>query len=293
MKKHKGITLVELLVVITVAVSLLLIWWAARGRVHVTPYRVLCGTYLKGLGNAMTVYAYDYDGRFPQLPGTGPWAKELGFSYDMPKPDFSSGGAQADTPRTVTASWYLLVREADVGPKSFVCPHSYQKEFDGINSNNLDLVQLWDFGPTPHTHVSYSMHLPYGRFPGHDKLSSAFAVAADMSPWFKGGDIQPPGPNNTHPQILNLADPTSRYIGNTLNHPKLKTKNPEGQNVLFADGSTRYETGPNVGVGNDNIYTFWTTDENPTQQDIQGGAAPTGRTPENDAKSETDSFLVI
>ncbi|MHC5163328.1 MAG: hypothetical protein ACYSO4_09495, partial [Planctomycetota bacterium] len=66
-----------------------------------------------------------------------------------------------------------------------------------------------------------------------------------------------------------------------------------GQNVAYADGHTSYEKQPNVGVKYDNIYTYWSTKENPTEQDKQGGTAPTGRSPENDAKSSNDSFLVL
>ena len=292
MKKQKGLTALDLVVVIIVLMVAFFVF-APAFMMYRPPSRVVCGTNLKGLGLAMAVYAHDYDGRYPQLPGAGPWSKELGFSYDMPKPDFSPGGAQGDTPRTVTASWYLLVREADVSPKSLICPQSKQKEFNGKNLKNLDLVQLWDFGPTPHRHVSYAMHNPYGRFPAHIGLSASFAIAADMNPWFIDGDIQPPGPENTPPQIIKLADPTTWKLGNSPHHYGDSKQAPHGQIVLFADGHTSYETQPNVGVNNDNIYTAWPTDDNPTDQDKQGGSAPTGRTPDNDAKSEDDSFLVI
>lgn len=295
MKKHKGITLVETLVVIGIILFGVFVW--AVISVRPMALRLVCGVNLKGLGTAMRVYAHDYDGRYPQLPGTGQWSKELGFTYDTLKPDFSPGGEQGNTPRTVTASWYLLVRECDVSPKSLICPHSKQEEFNGKNPNNLDLFELWDFGPTSHKHVSYALHNPYGRFPAtvyaKKEGFSSFAIAADMNPWFKNGDILPPGTKNATPQIITLKERVAWFPGNSTNHRSAIVKRPHGQNVLFSDGHISYEQQPNVGVGNDNIYTFWSTDENPTQQDIQGGTAPTGRTPENDAKSETDSFLVI
>ena len=68
----------------------------------------------------MVVYGNDYNDNYPQLPGTGPWSKQLGFDFDLKKPDFDD--AQSDTSRTITSSLYLLVREADVSPKSFLCP---------------------------------------------------------------------------------------------------------------------------------------------------------------------------
>lgn len=43
----------------------------------------------------------------------------------------------------------------------------------------------------------------------------------------------------------------------------------------------------------ENFWQSWSTDKDPTEQEKRGGAAPTGRTPENDAKSEEDSFLVL
>ena len=293
MIKHKGITLTETLVVLFVLIFIFMalffnsIFFFRKP----PPPRIWCNSNLKGLGTAMIVYARDYNDRYPQLPGTGPWSKELGFPYDMLEPDFSPGGEQADTPRTVTASWYLLVRYADVGPKSLICPQTRRKEFDW--EYKLDLVELWDFGPTPHKHVSYALHNPYGRFPASSHNPASFAVAADMNPWFKDGDIQPPGPKNKSPQVITLADPTTWPLGMSRLHAARDPKKEFGQNVLYADGHAMYELQPNTGVNNDNIYTVWSTDENPTDQDKQGGAAPTGRTPETDAKSEEDSFLVI
>jgi hypothetical protein len=62
---------------------------------------------------------------------------------------------------------------------------------------------------------------------------------------------------------------------------------------MLLDGHASFEKQPNIGVKNDNIYTFWPTKESPTEQDRQGGTAPTSRSPENDAKSKDDSFLAI
>ena len=108
-----------------------------------------------------------------------------------------------------------------------------------------------------------------------------------------GGDIQPAGAKNAPPQVIDFADPTTWPLGNTLSHTRLGTGPSDGQNVLYADGSTHYETRSDVGVRNDNIYTFWPTEDSPTEQDRRGGAAPVDRTPDNDAKSEEDSFLVL
>jgi prepilin-type N-terminal cleavage/methylation domain-containing protein len=296
MKIQKGFTIIELLVVIAIIAMLLAIFMPAMGKVKKTALRVVCGINQKGLGNAIAVYADNYDGFFPQLPGHGPWSKELGFDYDNPSPDFA--GAQANTPRTITASWYLLTREADVSPKSFVCPESGETGFPGRNPNNLDIVELRDFGTDPYKHMSYAMHNPYGKFPASKNLSSNFAVAADMSPWFRYGDILPKGEGDNPPQIFILLD-KNWITSNSQNHDTMgelwsdrRYRSP-GQNVLYTDGHTSYETISNVGINQDNIYTYCSKEKEPSVQDIQGGAAPTDRNPENDAKSPDDSFLAI
>ena len=74
---------------------------------------------------------------------------------------------------------------------------------------------------------------------------------------------------------------------------KKQLTNKFGQNVMYADGHVDFMQYSNVGVDNDNIYTFWSTEDNPTEQDKQGGTAPTNRSPENDSKSKDDSFLAI
>ncbi len=264
--------------------------------------RVVCGTNLKGLGTAMTVYANDYEDRFPELPGQGPWSKELGFAFDMARPDFAPGGAQHNAPRTISASWYLLVREADVSPRSFVCREASAYSYGGRYSSRRDITELWDFGDDPYKHVSYSMHNPYGEFPADGTRSAAFAVAADMSPWFRDGDIVPPGRDGQAPQLImeywnkrlsrgSWSNPMRQ--GNSWNHGGGEGRGGLGQNVVFGDGHSAYEKMSDVGVGHDGIYTYWPAGGEPTEAERRIGQNPTGRDADNDAKSGEDSFLGI
>ncbi|MHC4927129.1 MAG: hypothetical protein ACYTER_07325 [Planctomycetota bacterium] len=287
MEKQISLSLVGLIVVITVVVFVMFNIYLFSTQYH-PARKVTCSNNLKDLSVAMIVYASDYDDEYPQLAGKGPWSKELGFDYDNVMPDFNDETAEGNVPRTITASLYMLVRESDVSPKSFVCPESTtETEFDGSNSYGLDIVELWDFGNTPHDHVSYAYHNPYGKFPPDGIRSAAFAIVADMSPWFQNGDIVGPDPNNLPPQIITQSNPTTWPTGMGQHH------NSKGQNVSFGDGYVAYETAPNIGVKNDNIYTFWSTENHPTKQDTQGGTAPTSRDEKNDAKSKDDSFLAI
>ncbi len=290
MKKQCSLTLVGFTVGVLVTLFVILIALPTLSSIHNIAASSICRTNLKGLGTAMMVYGNDYDDNYPQLPGNGMWSQNLGFPYFLKEPNFN--GPQSDTPRTITSSWYLLVREADVHPKSLVCPYSTQTVFNGESPESSDLTQLWDFGYDPHQNVSYVYHNPYGRFPADGTRSAAFAVAADMNPWFNNGNFIIRGKNLLPPQIINLSDENTWKYGNSF-HSKSNDNTGHGQKVLWADGHTSYEKQPNVGVKYDNIYTYWSTEENPTEQDKQGGTAPTNRSAENDAKSKDDSFLAI
>ncbi len=270
-----------------------------RRRVRYEGARVICGMNLKGLGTALMVYAGDYDDNYPQLPGKGPWSKKLGFDYCMTKPDFTPGSAQSNTPRNITASWYLLVREADVHLKSLVSPESSQVAFDGSNPVGRDLVELWDFGNNPYDHVSYAMQNPYGRFPANAMAPASFAVDADMNPWFKDGDIVPPTPSvNWKNRRISVNLMASYWEDKDVKKYKIRWANTyphrrTGQHVLFGDGHCAWEKTSDVGVKHDNIYTFWPKEKDLTDHDIRIGKNPTARDKENDSKSKDDSFLAI
>ena len=232
---------------------------------HRISWHVICSTNLKGIGTALMVYSQNYDDNYPQLPGKGPWSKKLGFDYFMTKPDFTPGGAQSSTPRTITASWYLLVNHADVKPKSFVCPYTSQIEFNGSNPADQDLIELWDFGDNPYNHVSYAMHNPYGRFPADATSSASFAVAADMNPWFKDGDIVSPSPGASSENWFTSVNLLAPYWNeNEEDLHKIKHKvmwanafphNRAGQNVLYGDGHTEWAKTSDVSRKHDNLMT--------------------------------------
>jgi len=300
MPKRNGLTLIDTIILILVLVFALIVLWP-RLKIYRIASRTVCGTNVKGLATALDVYANDYEGRYPQLPGTGPWSKQLGFAYDLAKPDFKEGGAQSNVDRTITASMYLLVRYADISPKSFVCNVDREKKriefYDGKNPANRKIEELWDFGPNPYKHVSYAMHNPYGAYPATNSRSMKFAILADMSPWFKQGDVVTPTISRWRPRNnITLLPPY--FSDTTITRDQIMPSNAlahgrEGQCVAFADGSAQYVKTPDVGVNHDNIYTYWSTPTSPTESDIRIGTNPTSRSKENDAQSPDDSFLAI
>jgi prepilin-type N-terminal cleavage/methylation domain-containing protein len=110
--KKRGFTLIELLVVIAIIAMLLAILMPALNKVKKIAQRVVCGTNLKGFGNAMTVYANDFDGQYA-CQGQGvalTWGNQTQ-GWSGPTITFAAGNQI-----TVGASLYLLVRLADVSP---------------------------------------------------------------------------------------------------------------------------------------------------------------------------------
>ena len=142
MKQNKGLSPIEVIVLMAILFLLFALLMPPCGKVkNITP-RVVCGTNLHGIGQAMTTYSSNYDGEYPCQGGgyNHMWA-EFTDGWMNEEKDWSQPGNI-----TVSASLYLLVRQADVSPKSFVCPASEEIEFSGKNPKDLDIVELWDFG---------------------------------------------------------------------------------------------------------------------------------------------------
>ncbi|MHC4106248.1 MAG: type II secretion system protein [Planctomycetota bacterium] len=208
--KKKGFTLIELLVVIAIIAMLLAILMPALNKVKRLAQRLVCGTSVKGLGTAMMVYAQDFEDEYPSQGGTGQhnWFWE-GWTAMWWEPDKNWA---EDGHITVAASLYLLVRNADVDPKSFVCRSGDETAFPGVaGTANVDLVELWDFGgPKINTtaldgsgtiiyadglakeHVSYAFQLPYdadlsqdfiSAHPASATASASTAILSDKNPW--------------------------------------------------------------------------------------------------------------
>ena len=231
-------------------------------------FRMVCGSNLSGIGRAMLIYANDYDNDFPHAGGTTTkwgttpnWQADNRFDAFGLKPDGTGGFA------TISASLYLLVKYAEVMPKSFICNKDTRStEFKPAKygARGKKLTELWDFGPEPSKHCSYSYHISYGPYPLILTTSQpGLVVAADRNPWldpytdttgFKWDDQTKTGGREN----------IKRYQkGNSGHHQR------EGQNVLFMDNHVYFENQPFCGVKDDNIYTYW------NGSDIQQGTPPT------------------
>ncbi|MGD8499144.1 MAG: DUF4190 domain-containing protein, partial [Phycisphaerales bacterium] len=145
----------------------------ALSRSRQIAFRMACGRNLSSLGKAMIIYSNDYNDELPRSGGRNAvwtsvipnWQATNRFAAYGLAADGSGGAA------SISSCFYLLVKYAEVTPKSFVCKgDSGTTEFDPTEHNvvDRDIVDLWDFG-TDSTwggghHCSYSYHMPFGLY---------------------------------------------------------------------------------------------------------------------------------
>jgi predicted nucleic acid-binding Zn ribbon protein len=258
-----------------------LFWFNVGGRWYATVHpRMVCGTNLMGLGKAMLIYSNDYDDEFPRAGGPdGRWSARLPWwaadnsrdAYGLSDPNATEGRA------SISSSLYLLVKYAGVTPKSFICKGDYRTtEFRPAKygAGDRELTDLWDFGPEPWKHCSYSYHMPYGRYALTTSCGPGMAVAADRNPWMASPFVKAP---KDFSKFNPDGDREAIKAGNAVAH------NGDGQNVLFLDAHVGFEKRSFCGINDDNIYTYW------DGEDIRKGKVPTlGSQPAD----SSDSLLV-
>jgi prepilin-type N-terminal cleavage/methylation domain-containing protein len=287
--RKKGFTLVELLVVIAIIALLMGILMPALARVRQIAYRMVCGTNLSGIGKAILLYAGDNKEEFP-IAGIrgGLWSKYgtvINWVETTPERIFGTQGA------TIGSSFYLLVKYADVTVKQYVCKGDVGTKVLKLTDSFAtppagytieDFTKGWDFGRKPGIFSSYSYHMPYYRssnsdpgFPISTNSDPSSPVAADRNPFLDTNAkyLDDTGiPNETGAStpcvhwtdtgaIADYRDPEKVY--NSFAHQR------DGQNVLYADASVKFEKFANVGIDKDNIWGVWkiTTGVKPLKQE--------------------------
>ncbi len=276
--KRKGFTLVELLVVIAIIALLMGILMPALSRVRQIAFRVVCGTNLSGIGKAMLIYSNDYDDELPRSGGrNSPWAAKIPNWQAANR--FGAYGVSANGEGgvgSISSCFYLLVKYAEVTPKSFLCKgDTGTTEFKPANygAGARDLIDLWDFGPEPREHCSYAYHMPFGLYALTTSGEPGMAVAADRNPFTASPMAEPKDMSLFVPE----GGREAIKFGNANQHQE------DGQNVLFLDSHVSFEKTPYCGINDDNIYTYW------DGGDIRRGGVPILT---SEPQSRTDSMVV-
>ncbi len=273
----KALTLTELLISIAIIVLLILILLPALAKMRDQRRRTSCANNLSQIGKAMHWYCNDYDDDFPRAAGPNSiWGTTPNWQADDRRAAFALDSEDTPGRASISASLYLLVKYEDVPPKSLLCKGDIKTtEFipAKYGVRNKKLIDLWDFGPDPTKHCSFSYHIPYGPYSLTSSNLPGMAVTADRNPW-----LPSPGAKARNFKSFNAAgDKKAIKAGNTIFHQE------DGQNVLYIDAHVSFERRSFCSVNDDNIYTYQNA------ADIQKGAAPTLT---SQPANRTDSVLL-
>jgi prepilin-type N-terminal cleavage/methylation domain-containing protein len=255
--RRKGFTLVELLVVIAIIALLMGILMPALARVRQLAFRMTCGTNLAGIGKAMLIYANDYEDELPRAGGrlstwNGPVVWSAPDRYNAYGVDASGNGGKA----SITSCFFLLVKYAEVTPKSFICKGDtgttewQLADEPTLPSTDFEMIDAWDFGSNPVEHCSYSYHLPFGQYALTTSSEPGLAVAADRNPWIASPAAEAADFSLFRPDVSPYNGTSEQALaGNAISHQG------DGQNVLFLDSHVEFAKRAFCSLEDDNIYT--------------------------------------
>jgi prepilin-type N-terminal cleavage/methylation domain-containing protein len=245
-KPKLAFTLIELLVVTAIIALLISILLPSLSRARELSKRAVCAANLRGIGQAMYIYAQDPPGVFPAIARTT--LANNGIIKMFQLLDRISEPSTTGTPSPTVDMW-TVVRTNNSTPKQFNCPSTTD-----LPDPAHDVSSYFDFLTSIHLSYSYMQQHDPDRRPIGTSSEPTFPFMADGNPYIKG---QLPG------NLDILEDRKGRFRGNSNNHT-----NREGQNILIQDGHVDFEKGPDYGLagrydfnikssrGLDNIYTY-------------------------------------
>lgn len=225
MKKSRAFTLIELLVVVAIIALLISILLPSLSRARELAKRTVCMANLRGIGQAMYIYAQDDPQVFPSIAQTfqNP-ASNLHLFYSR---DRTTAPSTTGIPSPTVDMW-AVVRANNTTPKQFICPSTVD-----LADPAQDTTAYYDFEHMRNMSYAYQyQHSPNRRIIGTSS-EPTFPFMADANPYIKGGV--------TGITIMNDRRGIGR--GNSTNHT-----NREGQNVLYQDSHVSFQKGPDVGL---------------------------------------------
>jgi len=257
-RDRSGFTIAELLVVLGITVVLISIFVPFVRSSREASHREMCAKNLSDIQKAFVGYFQINNFNYPRTRADAQSAKWTAFSGVDAVNAFADDSAVAVN--DVSASLFLLVKSQLIQDLSlFICPSS-----SDIADSVKDLNRRSNFRSP--ANLSYGYASPFSLADGYrlnDTLPARFAILAD-----KGSR-----PDST------IAPDAGPFVLRSLNSPNHKGA---GQNVLFADGTVRFEITPYCGVTRndapgDNIYTALSEQPLTTQvaHDAPGIYSPT------------------
>ncbi|HKQ50661.1 MAG TPA: hypothetical protein VJZ71_21500 [Phycisphaerae bacterium] len=246
MKNSLKLQPIELLALALVACTLLAVLTPglfAHPHGHPGELVTQCAAHLRGIGQAMYIYAQDDPGVFPALALVR--TENDGLMQIFDPLDRVAEPSTTGIPSPTVDMW-ALVRIMNVAPETFICPFTA----DEPDPAPPFVQDYYDFlGPKNLSYAYQYQHDPNRPIIGTSS-EPTFPLMADANPYIKGGV-----------QSDLLQDRLSKKAGNSDNHKHRR----DGQNVLYQDSHVDLEASPAVGLFGmtdpsldsyyDNIYT--------------------------------------
>jgi prepilin-type processing-associated H-X9-DG protein len=241
--------------------------------------RAQCAANLRGIGQAIHVYAAGNRGKWPTVyvgREDEAWREDWTADNTEISDGIANEGMTAEEMKDANyayqcnlSCWWILIRMGISNPSVFVCPGGDQYADETLT----DYSRFWSFQDLSHVSYSYQNQLGKGTT---DNADAELIVAADASPL--RGDLAGE-PSIRHEDRAK----TNRWELNSPNHDF------EGQNCLYADGHVEWQSSPDCGIGGNNIWLrsvrdattgTWTEDETSYED------------PQSTVEDKRDSFLV-
>ena len=234
MKRSKAFTLIELLVVVAIIALLISILLPSLSRARELSKRTVCAANLRGIGQAMYIYAQDDPQVFPAIAQTYT-STSSNLHLFFPQ-DRTTAPSTTGIPSPTVDMW-AVVRANNTTPKQFICPSTTDTADPAQDTTAYyDFASAGSSMPGAGIHLSYAyqyQHHPNRRVIGTSS-EPTFPFMADGNPYIKGGITS---------GITLANDRAGPGRGNSNNHT-----NREGQNILFQDSHVSFEKGPDVGL---------------------------------------------